>query len=215
MRAILFDLDGTLIDSTEAILDGFFYTFDRFNLPRPPKERILSLVGHPLDFMFVHLGVQGDIEAFVRSYKERYKEVFKEKTTLLPGAKEAIQRAKSFAKLGVVTTKTGSYSKELLDYLGVGGYFEVVIGREDVHHPKPHPEPILKALHKMQTPKEHTYFIGDTCLDGVAARDGGVVGVGVLCGYGEPKELSRCFIHLCRDSAEAVELIWRMERYDG
>ena len=206
---ILFDLDGTLIDSTEAILDGFAYAFAKFGKSPPPKERILALVGHPLDFMFAHLGIAQNVASYVDAYKERYRVISKEKTILLPNAREAIAQAASFASLGVVTTKTGLYSRELLEHMGVMHHFGVLIGREDVIHPKPHSEPILKAMHRLLAHKEHTYMIGDTCLDMEAAHAASIEGVAVSCGYQSPKELARCAHHLKNDALEAVLFIKR------
>ncbi|MRI58288.1 MAG: hydrolase [Epsilonproteobacteria bacterium] len=210
--AILFDLDGTLIDSTEAILDGFAYAFSSFGLEPPPKEKILALIGHPLDFMFVHLGVTSDPMPFVERYKERYRQIFKAKTKLLPKAKEAVLEASRLGRVGIVTTKTGKYSKELMEHLGLMDYFDVLIGPEDVHHPKPHPEPILKALRHLGIPPQEAFMIGDTCLDALAAKDADVCGLGVRCGYGK-KELDRCFDHLFADPLLAVRFVKRLKGY--
>ncbi len=207
---ILFDLDGTLIDSTEAILDSFSYAFAKFGKSAPPKERILALIGHPLDFMFTHLGIEENVEDYVHAYKERYRIISKEKTKLLPNARKAIKEAASFATLGVVTTKTGLYSRKLLEHMGVMGYFGVLIGREDVIYPKPHPEPILKAMHRLSAHKEHTYMIGDTCLDMEAAHAAGIQGIAVVCGYQSSEELVRCTRHVTEDALEAVRFIKRI-----
>ncbi|WP_281951553.1 HAD family hydrolase [Nitrosophilus kaiyonis] len=209
---ILFDLDGTLIDSTEAILESFDYAFKKINLSTPSKEKILSLIGHPLDFMFFHLGIKKDIEKFVKAYKENYRVISKFKTKLLPYAKDSIEYAHSFAKLGVVTTKTGLYSKELLEYFEVSKFFDVVIGREDVINPKPHPEPILKAMHFMNSLKEHTWMIGDTCLDIESANAADIKSIALTCGYGSLNELKRCAIHIKNDSFEAVKFVKKCEK---
>ncbi len=209
---ILFDLDGTLIDSTEAILDGFYYTFKRFGQNPPPKEKILALIGHPLDFMFAHLGIkEEDIEKYVQSYKERYRIVSKQKTILLPRAKEAIEEAVQFANLGIVTTKTGLYSKELMEHFGLMHYFGVLIGREDVIHPKPHPEPIFKAMHKLHAHPEHSWMVGDTCLDIEAANAAGIGSVAVECGYATSIQLRRCARHRAVDAYKAVAMIRHKE----
>lgn len=204
---ILFDLDGTLIDSTEAILESFRYAFNKNGFKMVPNERILSLIGHPLDFMFYHLGVRKKINTFVDSYKEHYRKISKVKTTLLPFAKESVIEGYRFAKLGVVTTKTGLYSKELLDHFEILKYFEVVIGREDVINPKPHPEPILKAMHFMNSINEHTWMIGDTCLDIESANSADIKSVAVLSGYASIKELKRCSLHIKNNSLDAVKMI--------
>lgn len=208
---ILFDLDGTLIDSTEAILDGFYYTFERFGQNPPPKEKILALIGHPLDFMFAHLGIKKNIEKYVQTYKERYRVISKQKTTLLPRAKEAVEVAAQFATLGIVTTKTGLYSKELMEYFGLMRYFGCLIGREDVINPKPYPEPIFKAMHKLQAHPEHTWMVGDTCLDIEAANASGISSVAVTCGYAKPMQLHRCARHVASDAYKAVAVIRHKE----
>jgi phosphoglycolate phosphatase len=70
MNVILFDLDGTLLDSTEAILEGFSVAYESFGKDSPSKQSVLSLIGHPLDFMFAHLGVaQDEVDAYVDAYK--------------------------------------------------------------------------------------------------------------------------------------------------
>lgn len=211
---ILFDLDGTLIDSTEAILSCFDDSFKHFGLPTPPEEDIKALIGHPLDFMYAHLGVpQEQVWDFVDVYKEHYRERSKPMTKLLPHAREAIEEASSFARLGVVTTKTGLYSKILLEHMGIMDRFEVLIGREDVTHPKPHPEPVLKALHKMEVSyRENVWMVGDTCLDMVSAKDAQIRGVGVLCGYGKREELVRCSDYLQNDAFCAVGLINELKK---
>ena len=206
---ILFDLDGTLIDSTEAILMCFDDSFKHFGLPTPPEEDIKRLIGHPLDFMYMHLGIPEEkVWDFVDVYKQHYRERSKPMTKFLPFAKEAIEEAASFARLGVVTTKTGEYSRILLEHMGVMDYFEVLIGREHVTHPKPHPEPVLKALHQMDVHDlNNTWMIGDTCLDMVSAKDAGIHGVGVLSGYGTEEELQRCSKFLQNDAQSAIRLI--------
>ncbi len=208
---ILFDLDGTLIDSTEAILDGFYYTFERFGQKPPPKEKILALIGHPLDFMFAHLGIKEDVEKYVQTYKERYRITSKQKTTLLPQAKEAIEEAAQFATLGIVTTKTGLYSKELMEHFGLMHYFGCLIGREDVIHPKPHPEPIFKAMHSLRAHPEHTWMVGDTCLDMEAAHGAGIASVAVECGYATPVQLRRCTRRQTANAYQAVVMIRHKE----
>lgn len=143
---LLFDLDGTLIDSTLAILDGFHYAFAHFSAVDPSDEAIKRLIGHPLEVMFERLGAAQDVRDFVLAYKQRYEQIFLDQTVLLSGAHEAVREASEFANLGVVTTKTSKFSKILLQHLGIAEFFSTIVGREDVKNPKPSAEPILKAL---------------------------------------------------------------------
>jgi phosphoglycolate phosphatase len=208
MITILFDLDGTLIDSTEAILLSFADSFKHFGDEVPSDKEITALIGHPLDFMFEHLGVRKErVGEYVDVYKQHYRIRSKPMTKLLPNAALAIEEAAKFARLGIVTTKTALYSQELLKHMGVMKYFEILIGREDVVHPKPHPEPIIKAMKKMDAIADRTWMIGDTCLDIVSANDAGVKSVALLSGYGSEKELKLCSQHVKKDAVEAVRFI--------
>ena len=205
---ILFDLDGTLIDSTDAIVNGFYKAFMEHNISQPSKEQICSLIGHPLEYMFGSLGVPNHlISSFISVYKEDYRQNYLAQTTLLPNAFNAIKRAIEFAILGVVTTKTSLYSKILLKSLGVFDYFSVLVGRDDVTYPKPNPEPIMRALNLMNETPINTYMIGDTPMDAKAAKAAGVISIGVLCGYESKEQLELICDYVCVDALEAVELI--------
>lgn len=182
---ILFDLDGTLIDSTDAILESFHNSFDLLNTKHPSDEEIKALIGYPLDIMYSRLGVDEELVwDFVSTYKEHYRKISTQKTYLLESAKEAVVKASKFADIGIVTTKTGRYSKVLMEHFELMEYFQVLVGREDVENPKPHQEPILKALESFpKNNKNDVWMIGDTKLDLISAKNAGVNSIGVLCGY--------------------------------
>lgn len=192
---ILFDLDGTLIDSTDAIVSTFYHSFEIMNFEfKGNDETIKDLIGYPLDIMYSKLGVnEKNVWDFVNAYKNRYREISKQKTLLLKDAYKAVELASSFARVSVVTTKTRQYTIPLLEHFGINQYFEVVTGRECVENPKPHPEPILKTLELMKyNPKtENVWMIGDTKLDLQAANDANINSVAVLCGYGKKEELKK------------------------
>jgi phosphoglycolate phosphatase len=205
---ILFDLDGTLIDSTEAILEGFKVAFEAFGGKAPEDEDVKRLIGLPLDIMFAKLGIEKEkVRDYVDTYKGHYRKISRQKTKLLPGAKEAVIKAAESARLGIVTTKTARYSKELLEHFGILDKFEVLVGREDVQNPKPHPEPVLKAVHLMNAVKEATWMIGDTCLDMVSAKEAGVNYVGVRWEYEDLHNMKKCAQIIKENALEAVEYI--------
>lgn len=205
---ILFDLDGTLIDSTEAILESFHNSFDLHSYPYVKDEDIKALIGHPLDVMYRELGVkEAEISAFVQTYKEHYREISTQKTVLLENAREAVEKAAQFASLGIVTTKTGKYSRVLMEHFGLMDKFEVLIGRENVINPKPHAEPIVEALKFFDTSEREVWMVGDTQMDLISAQNAGVNAIGVLSGYDTKERLQRYSDVVFSDSLEAISYL--------
>lgn len=189
---ILFDLDGTIIDSTEAILESFHNSFRHYDVSSPSDEAIKALIGHPLDVMYRSLGIEESLVwDYVHTYKQHYRQISCQKTLLLEHAREAIALASTFARLGIVTTKTAKYSQELMEHFGLMPYFETLIGREHVDNPKPHKEPVEKALKVMNTSKDNVWLIGDTHLDIGSANNAGINHIAVTSGYEVEDEIRK------------------------
>jgi len=207
-KVILFDLDGTLIDSTDAIVESFYHSFKEldFNF-KGCEQDIKNEIGYPLDVMYETLGVpKDDVMRFVDVYKKEYRKISGAKTFLLDNAFESVKLASTFAILGVVTTKTTAYSIPLLENFGIMKYFDTIIGRQEVVNPKPHPEPIFKALENLNLePSKNIYMIGDTKLDLIAANSAGISSLAVLCGYGTKNDLSQYTDKIFNNALEAVE----------
>jgi phosphoglycolate phosphatase len=205
---ILFDLDGTLIDSTEAILESFHRTYDVLGGDDPTDDAIKALIGHTLEDMYRMCGIAPQaVSTYVRTYKEHYRPISKEKTVLLPGAREAVEAASAFATLGIVTTKTGLYSRELMEHFGLMDAFGVLVGREDVVNPKPHAEPVLKAMNVLSAVPERCWLVGDTRLDAEAARNASIACVGVLSGYDTEAQLRSWTPFIEKTALDAVNFI--------
>ncbi|EDN5857635.1 HAD family hydrolase [Campylobacter jejuni] len=210
-KTILFDLDGTLIDSTDAILNSFQGAFKALGLTSKNNEEIKNLIGYPLEQMFrmLYPDKVNLSKEFVLTYREIYTQIYLEQTTLLPKAKEALELGSEIADLGIVTTKGGKFTPILLDYLGVKKFFKTLITFEDVTNPKPSSEPIILALKRLNKTQENAYMIGDTILDIQAAISANITPLALTCGYGNENELkSRSMVFL--NAYEAVNYIARL-----
>ena len=207
-KTILFDLDGTLIDSTSAILKGFDAAFLAHDKKEPDHDALKSLVGYPLEIMFEKLGAKKNlIGEYVKEYKACYEKIYLDETVLLPHAMDALKEASTFADVGVVTTKTSKFSIILLEHLGVMKFIKTVVGRDDVVNPKPDPEPINLALRRLGKEKDNAFMVGDTIMDLKAAKAALITGAGLTCGYGKESDLRQFSEHIFANPHEAVNFI--------
>lgn len=210
-KTILFDLDGTLIDSTDAILNSFQGAFKALGLTSKNNEEIKNLIGYPLEQMFrmLYPDKVNLSKEFALAYCEIYAQIYLEQTTLLPKAKEALELGSEIADLGIVTTKGGKFTPILLDYLGVKKFFKTLITLEDVINPKPSSEPIILALKRLNKTQENAYMIGDTILDIQAAISANITPLALACGYGNENEL-KAYSMVFLNAYEAVSYIARL-----
>lgn len=210
-KTILFDLDGTLIDSTDAILNSFQGAFKALGLTSKNNEEIKNLIGYPLEQMFrmLYPDKVNLSKEFVLAYREIYAQIYLEQTTLLPKAKEALELGNEIADLGIVTTKGGKFTPILLDYLRVKKFFKTLITLEDVTNPKPSSEPIILALKRLNKTQENAYMIGDTILDIQAAISANITPLALTCGYGNENEL-KAHSMVFLNAYEAVNYIARL-----
>lgn len=210
---ILFDLDGTLIDSTQAIYASFCAAYRAMGNTPPSLEAMKAYIGYTLEDMFLNNGISAfKLKEYVNHYRIHYRALMESGTQLLPHAREAIERASEFAILGVVTTKRGDFSQILLQKLGVWEYMSDIVGIESVSSPKPSAQPILMALQRIasklhvQIPNDKIYMVGDTILDLQAAHNAKIKCVGVECGFGNLAQMQQ-YAPMSPHTLHAVEYI--------
>jgi len=188
--AVGFDLDGTLIDSTDAIVTSFNHTFREFGVAPPPRDTIVGTISHTLEEQFRMISPFDPAQA-ARVYREHYVHTAPSTTLLLPGAADALENlSREGIRMGVATSKKRSSAEPILSYLGISKFFEACIGPEDVTHHKPHPEPLHALMNRMNVSvPANLVYIGDTPLDAKAALAAGAGFIGVTTGYATRTQL--------------------------
>jgi len=182
----LFDLDGTLIDSIDLILRSYRHTMriHRANEPLPPDDVWMKGLGTPLRVQFRHWTDDTvEIDAMVATYREYNLSHHDALARPYEGVTAAVLALHATGKrLGLVTSKFKDGARRGLKLVGLEQAFEIIVGADNVTHPKPHPEPVLKALELLDAAPERTVFIGDSRHDLECGRAAGVKTAAVLWG---------------------------------
>jgi pyrophosphatase PpaX len=185
VSTVLFDLDGTLIDSIELILQSYKHTMQ---LHRPgletPDDVWMAGLGTPLWVQFRDWTEdQAEIAAMVATYREYNLAHHDAMVRPYDGVVEQVRALKRAGKrLGIVTSKLRSGAFRGLKRAAIEDQFDAVVGSDDVTHPKPHPEPVLKALDMLGAAAAQAVFIGDSRHDMECGRAAGVRTAAVLWG---------------------------------
>ncbi|MEO8200199.1 MAG: HAD-IA family hydrolase [Gemmatimonadota bacterium] len=184
LTTLLFDLDGTLIDSIRLIIDSYHHTAASHDLEPRTDEEWLHGIGTPLRVVFGQMGVSPEkVDALVETYRNY--NIAHHDTEVIPyvGAPELIRRVRSNGyQIGLVTSKNRLGALRGLRLAGIEDQFDVLVCADDVIHPKPHPEPVLRALDELKAKAEDTLFIGDSIHDMQSGRAAGVRIAAVLWG---------------------------------
>lgn len=181
---VLFDLDGTLIDSIELILSSYRHTLEIHRGTVPPNDVWLEGLGTPLWEQFRRFTQdQREIDAMVATYREHNHTHHDRMIREYPGVRAAVERLHvAGTKLGIVTSKLRSSAARGLARCGYGEWFDVLVGADDVERPKPHPEPVHRALEALGASPDAAVFVGDSPHDLASGRAAGVRTGAVLWG---------------------------------
>jgi phosphoglycolate phosphatase len=174
-KAVLFDFDGTLADSYPAITASVNHVRAAHGLPPLPEAEVRPHVGRGLDVLLRDLVPGADPARSVALYRAHHPSVMRAGTRLMPGAREALSALKGAGcRLAVCSNKNVSFTRELLDYLGLAPAVDVVLGPEDVPRRKPAPDMLLAALARLGVAPTEALYVGDMPIDVATARAAGV-----------------------------------------
>jgi len=181
---LLFDLDGTLIDSVELILRSYRHTLRTHRGVEPPDELWLKGLGTPIRVQLRHWTEDpAEIEAMAQTYTTYNLAHHDELVRPYDGIVGAVTRLKQRGKqLGLVTSKIRSTALRGLRLSGIDAAFDTIVGADEVENPKPHPEPVLLALERLGAGPKDAVFVGDARHDIVCGHAAGVATAAALWG---------------------------------
>lgn len=199
--ALLFDLDGTLLDSDDEAVERLACWLARLGFRDPYRagRRLVMVLETPANAAATGLdalGLDVLLGGLGQRLRRRGRLPAREEFRLVEGVDRALLALQGRYRLGVVTTRGRADAQAFLACFGLTGLFEVVVTRESTWRIKPHPAPVLLAARLLDVPLVRCAMVGDTTVDVRAARRAGAWAVGVLCGFGEREELRRAGAHL-------------------
>ena len=189
----VFDLDGTLIDSSRDLAFSVNSVLEQLGLRKLPEEVVLGHVGHGVHNLLGRSlegggGSRDMIEAARELFKPLYSEHLLDTTHPYPGAVEALYRLAP-SRRAICTNKPGEFSERILSGLGLSHLFELVISGDSLAHRKPHPAPLMEILDRTGIGPEDTLMVGDMLVDLETAQAAGTSFCGVSYGLGDPEQL--------------------------
>jgi len=185
IKLIIFDLDGTLVNSSADITNALNYAIEPYGFEQLTIERTTSLVGEGVTRLIEKLVGQkaADLKDVVlKRFLEYYSEHLTDFTVPYPGVRETLEMLGNYRKT-VISNKREDLSKHLLETLELSGYFDIIWGSDSVSEKKPSPAPVLEMLKKLSCGPDEAVMVGDSNYDIEAGRAAGVRTVAVSYGY--------------------------------
>ncbi|WP_369901881.1 pyrophosphatase PpaX [Bacillus manliponensis] len=174
INTVLFDLDGTLINTNELIISSFLHTLHTYYPNQYKREDVLPFIGPSLHDTFSSID-KDRVEELIQCYRQfnhdHHDELVEEYETVYDTVKTL--REKGY-KIGIVTTKVRETTNMGLKLTKLDSFFDVIVTIDDVENVKPHPEPIQKALRLLEAKPEETLMVGDNHHDIVGGKNAGV-----------------------------------------
>ena len=211
MKAVFFDLDGTLTDSGEGIINCAILGLQHFGLPIPSREELGVFVGPPLDQTFIQFGVPEDKAAeAVKVFRSRYLVTGKFENTPYPGIRETLQTLKEQGhRLFVATSKPEVTAIEVLEKFELAQYFEQIVGAT-LDGTRSHKADVIAYLLNLVGDVGHTVMVGDTTYDVTGAAAHGIPAIGVSWGYGQVADMEKAgAMAIAHNMEELITLINR------
>lgn len=179
INTVLFDLDGTLIDTNELIISSFMHTLNHYYPEQYKREDVLAFMGPPLYDTFVQMDKER-VHEMIDTYRTHNLSHHDELVTEFAGVFETVKWLHDQKyKLAIVTTKQINTVMLGLKLTKLDQFFDVIVAIDDVQHAKPHPEPVEKALVLLNAQSEEAVMVGDNHHDILSGKNAGTKTAGV------------------------------------
>jgi pyrophosphatase PpaX len=188
-KAVLFDLDGTLLDTTEFIYQAYEHTFKSHNLSPVSREELSGVMGKPLGDCYRHFFSSQDIEVLCETHRTFQTENLHLSVPFLHTEDTLNKLREAGIKTAVITTRSRRTSQDTLELAGIRDKIDVLISGEDQTKHKPNPESLFNALKQLQVEPEEAIMVGDTDADVLAGKNAKTKTVGVTYGFQGKKSL--------------------------
>jgi HAD superfamily hydrolase (TIGR01549 family) len=201
VEAILFDLDGTLMDTDDQAVEALARRLQWLHWPQPQQaaRRLVMASETPGNMLMTLVDILG-LDEPLAALTDRLRRLRGLRTQanfrIITGVAEMLAGLDGRYRLAVVTTRGKSETAAFLDQYDLHGLFGALVTRESTRRYKPHPAPVRRAAQLLSVPVERCVMVGDTTVDVRSARRAGAWAVGVLCGFGEREELERAGAHV-------------------
>lgn len=191
-KAIFFDLDGTLTDSGEGIINCASLALEHFGLSVPSREEMRVFVGPPLDKTFIQFGVPADrVEEAIKVFRSRYVPIGIFENYPYPGIRELLGQLKAQGhRLFVATSKPEEMALRVLDRFELSGYFEKICGAT-LDGSRIEKSDVITYLLTQVEGVDNTVMVGDTKFDVLGAAQHGIPTIGITWGYGKESDMVR------------------------
>jgi len=184
MRTIIFDMDGTLIDSGNSITNTVNFVREKLGFEKMQKDYILEKVNDPnVNSSKFFYGTDNFTKQQQKLFEEHYNANCLKDLELYEGVKKLIDDLSDEFILTVATNANSNFAKKMLSHLEIEKYFKTIVGYDSVNKPKPHPEMINKILENYNIKQKDAQLIGDSHKDVMAAKNAGVDWVLVNWGF--------------------------------
>jgi pyrophosphatase PpaX len=175
---VLFDFDGTIMDTADVIIGSWQHTFMKFEGKERPVEEIVKTFGEILSFTMSKVLPHVDTKEAIETYRSYHRDNFGERISVFEGVPELlIELKKRNLKIGLVTSRLSGTTWEGLRQYGLAEYFDVVVSCDDTDKHKPDPTPVYIALERLGSKPQNAVMLGDTMFDILCARNAGVTSV--------------------------------------